>query len=170
MNKSAIAFCGVVLLGSISLAGAKTLQCPDAADQVHAREITATSAPEVKIRTRLQEEPKAWNAFIRPLIAKAVKQAKMERAEAMQTGIESACREPQIYVGQLNPTATSTGCEHRVVVRPGDAAGTSWVQVVAICKYTWMCCEDAMAGVRLEGPITGSTTTTPTPPTEKPKR
>ncbi len=158
-----------VILLSIGVgahAHAARMQCPDAPDQIHAREITATSAPEVKLRTRLQDDSSGWKAAVRPLISKAVSLAKAERAASIESGVENGCKSPQIFIGQLTPTTQVSGCDHRIVTRPADE-GHVWVQVIAICKYTSMCCtmeepapagtksEAHAAGVTLEGPITG---------------
>ena len=80
----------------------------------------------------------------------------------MQSGIETDCHPPQVYVGQFPPSEDSTGCEHRVIVRSADE-GVSYVQVVAICKYSAVCCDESVKNVKyaIEGSVAGSNTPPP---------
>ena len=155
-----------------SPAGANKLSCPDSDDDLHAQESTATSAPEIKLSKASPEDGHRWAKAVKPLTIKAIKLAKAQRASAMEEGIEHNCPSPQIYVGQLNPlSAQGSGCEHRIVTRPADGEHV-WVQVVAICKYTWSCCSvdegksaraasGNSAGFTLEGPLNPGPTPAP---------
>jgi len=155
----------LLLMPAAALAG--KLICPDTLDDAKHREVMATSSPEVKVRASAQGDSKRWLEVIRPLTQKAVKQAKTQRAELIQQGIEHSCTLPQQYVGQIIPVPDrASGCESRVVTRPGES-DFIWVQVIATCKYDWACCTPeslpgavgAAVGYTLEGPLTQGSTT-----------
>ena len=164
----------LLLLVSLSVVpnlsiGAK-LMCPEAPEDSHRKEIVATSAPEVKVRANAQDDSRRWAEIVKPLTQKAIKAAKAQRAIAIQEGIEHGCPSNQTFVGQFVPAPDrASGCEHKIVTRPGDE-GHVYVQVIAVCKYDWMCCTNEESvpahvappasskptGYKLEGPITGN--------------
>jgi hypothetical protein len=160
------------------LLSASRLECPDAIDNSQRKEIVATSAPEVKVRTSHQNTDRWWE-ITKPLTRKAIKLAKEQRAEAIAQGVENLCKLPDHYVAQIIPYPNRpSGCEHKIVSRPAEE-GYLWVQVVATCRYEWACCraeENAIllpgsgdAGAAAEaGPVTpGTTTSAPTPSKRK---
>lgn len=153
----------IVLVPGFSLG--EKLVCPDVATYDKAKEVMATSSPEVKVRASSQNDSRRWLEIIRPLIQKAAKQAKMDRSKIMQEGIEKYCPAPEIYVGQIIPVeGKATGCDHKIVTRPAEE-GAIWVQAVAICKYSWSCCSPEVmpaqpAGYTLEGPMNPQSSTT----------
>ncbi len=144
--------------------------CPDSGNDLHHREVLATSAPEAKVRSAVQDEAAAWAKTVKPLTAKAVKLAKEERSKAIEDGIEHSCSAPQTYVAQLvNAPETASGCEHKIVTRPADAEHL-WAQVVATCKYDWSCCSpkgSGRAGFSIEGPVGGTPPATESTATTK---
>src|SRR5579871_4056808 len=93
---------GIFLAVMPAMVLAANLFCPDSPSDVHYRESTATSAPEIKVRTSSQEDGHQWSKLIRPLKIKATKLAKDQRAIAIEEGIEHNCTSPsQIYVAQM---------------------------------------------------------------------
>jgi hypothetical protein len=138
--------------------------CPDTSVATHHQDVVATSAPEIKVRKDSQIDEHRWAAIVKPLTQKALKQAKAERAQSIEDGIEHMCSAPEQYIAQIIPVGEKiSGCEHRVVTRPADETHV-WVQVMAICQYDWNCCNrDDMnsssraagnaAGYKLEGPV-----------------
>jgi hypothetical protein len=139
---------------------AGTLNCPDTPDAVHVRDVMATSAPEIKVRSASKEDGKRWSELTRPLVVKAIKQAKTQRSDLIQEGVEQGCTTPQIYVAQIVPaSAKPSGCDHRIVTRPADE-GMIYVQAIATCKFAWACCTpdevkagESTPGYKLEGPL-----------------
>lgn len=128
---------------------AATLMCSDSSNDLHHREVMATSAPEVKARATSEDDEAHWAKIVRPLTLKAVKLAKIQRAAAIEDGIEHSCSSSEQYVAQIIPVPNQvSGCEHHAVTRAGEN-GQVWVQVVAVCKYDWVCCspEAKIAGM-----------------------
>jgi hypothetical protein len=152
----------LVLLPTLALA--EKLVCPDTTDDLHHRDVMATSAPEIKVLAKSQEDTRRWTEIVRPLTQKAMKMAKIQRATLIEDGVEHGCSMPHVYVGRILPNSDmSSGCDHRVVTRPAETDHI-WVQVVATCKYDWSCCtpeEDKSTrtgtgnavGYTLEGPL-----------------
>jgi hypothetical protein len=135
----------------------------------------ATSAPEVKVRASSQGDSHRWSQITKPLVQKAIKLAKAQRATTIEDGIERACQAPEQFVAQLLPVPERpSGCDHRIVTRPADGE-MLFVQVIATCRYNWSCCtvEDTGAktgaGYSLEGPLGGTppTTSSTTAPTKQ---
>jgi hypothetical protein len=144
---------------SLQSAHAIDLTCPDSGDELHHKDVLATSAPEIKTRAANQGDSALWAKIVKPLTQKAIKLAKDQRAVGIEDGVEHACTSPQTYVAQIvNVPDTTSGCEHHVVTRPAEADHI-YVQVIATCKYDWSCCSPkeskAMhsAGFTLEGPL-----------------
>ena len=154
---------GVYVILSAAQARASEWMCPETSNDLHHRQVLATSAPEIKVRSATQDVSASWVKTLKPLTTKAIRLAKEERSKAIQDGIERSCIAPQTYFAQLvNVPDTASGCEHKIVTRPADGEHI-WVQVVATCKYDWSCCSpkgSGRAGFSLEGPLGGN------PPTE----
>jgi hypothetical protein len=148
---------GVCLTGLIMMAtlGAKKalangLICPAGYEGVAAEsrlsEVYATSAPEKKIRTSMQKDAALWHKAVHPLIMKAIEEAKVKRAAAIEGGIENACAAKEQFVSQLIPVEGKvSSCEYRVVTRPADDEHL-WVQAIANCNYESTCCRSTVAG------------------------
>jgi hypothetical protein len=157
------------------------LQCPDSPDGIHTRDIVATSAPEIKASQASKDDTTRWNKIIHPLTLKAIKLAKAQRASVIEDGIEQSCPANLVYVAQLLPFPDKpSGCDHRIVTRPGDNGGL-FVQVIATCRYTWSCCspEEARSSkpspvsYKLEGPLNptpSANDVTPAPSTAAPSK
>lgn len=133
--------------------------CPDTGNDLHHREVLATSAPEIKARSGAPDDSSVWAKTVKPLTTKAIRLAKEARSKAIEDGIEHSCSAPQTYVAQMvNAADTSSGCEHKIITRPADGEHI-WVQVVATCKYDWSCCSpkgSGRSGFFLEGPLGGN--------------
>jgi hypothetical protein len=67
----------ILLLPGFALAG--QLSCPDTPGDTRIREAMATSAPEVKVPAAAQNDSSRWSPIVKPLIQKAIKQAKEQR-------------------------------------------------------------------------------------------
>jgi hypothetical protein len=143
---------------------AGTLNCPDTPDAVHVRDVMSTSAPEIKVRAATKEDAKRWAEITKPLILKAIKQAKTQRSDLIQEGVEQGCVAPQLYVAQIVPaSAKPSGCDHRIITRPAED-NHLFVQAVATCKFAWACCvpekvesNAPSTGYKLEGPLNPNT-------------
>jgi hypothetical protein len=140
---------------------AADLFCPTGyegvAAEAHHNDAYATSAPEVKVRAGLQADSAVWRRTTRPLILKAVEQAKAKRAASIEDGIENACGTKQQYISQIVPfEERSSGCDYRIVSRPADAEHV-WVQAIAFCKYDWNCCRPTTGAMPRSNASSGAT-------------
>jgi hypothetical protein len=156
---------GILALGLLPLSHfsrASTIVCPDLPDTTHRREIVATSAPEQKVRLHAPESSR-WGEITRPLIRKAIKQAKAMRAKQITGQIDTVCDLPKQYVAQLIPAAgKASGCDSRIITRPADDEHL-WVQAIATCRYDWACCTIEVPNYYVDVPI-ATGTITPLPP------
>ena len=107
-----------LILSSARVHGAEWI-CPDSGNDLHHREVLATSAPEVKVRTTIQDDSAAWVKTLKPLTTKAIRLAKEERSKAIQEGVERSCNAPQTYVAQIvNVADTASGRPNSRSVTP----------------------------------------------------
>jgi hypothetical protein len=180
---------GVIILTHAGRVWAADSICPTGyegvSSDVHHSDAYATSAPEVKVRSGIQSNSSAWRKIIRPLIAKAVDQAKAKRASAIESGIENACAAKQQYTSQIVPfEERPSGCDYRVVNRLADPDHV-WVLAIAFCKYDWNCCRPTVAvesrasetsstagttSFTLEGPLNPEPSTTTARPSQKSRK